>query len=265
MMSSIRDRLPKNWKATGLKDDAEYFKFHKLLLDESTPEGKWLKGLHRLSGTKMSIQEFADKQLFNDDYDLPNAIRSGERPSINKHDNMYHWHSKNKKGEWLKSPNHPTAWMEIFMELTQKDPQDIGINTEQEADRYLLAQKNKQQNDIRVPYQSEIDYFRQNRHVGGMATSDDKVILNPYTSLSKKEKDAIVQNERARIFMRNLKHRPFFELTPEQERRFKSYSKNIQDIRETIIARILSDDPSAGTPTEQQRRIADDIKREMSK
>lgn len=42
----------------------------------------------------------------------------------------------------------------------------------------------------RAPSKSEQDYFHKNPKVSGMATSDNKVILNPFSSLSKKGKEA---------------------------------------------------------------------------
>ena len=104
----------------------------------------------------------------------------------------------------------------------------------------------------RKPYQSELEYFKKNPSVGGMATEDGAYIMNPFSSLSQNEKEAVALNEKARAFMRNGGPRPSFEITPEQKEKFRNYSKDDQDIRETIAARILSGDPSAGQPTPQQ-------------
>ena len=104
----------------------------------------------------------------------------------------------------------------------------------------------------RKPYQSELDYFKKNPNVGGMATEDGAYIMNPFSSLSQNEKEAVVLNEKARVFMRSGAARPSFEITPEQRKKFRNYSKDDQDIRETIAARILSGDPSAGKPTTEQ-------------
>lgn len=104
----------------------------------------------------------------------------------------------------------------------------------------------------REPYASELEFFKANPHVAGMAAEDDKVILNPFaTHLSYSEKQAVVTNERARIQMRTGP-KPDFELTPAQKREFQNYGSE-QDIRETVAARILSGDPSAGTATKEQQ------------
>ena len=47
----------------------------------------------------------------------------------------------------------------------------------------------------RSPYPSEMNYFKQNPLVGGMATEDNKIILNPYSGLTRQQNNAIKQNE----------------------------------------------------------------------
>lgn len=103
---------------------------------------------------------------------------------------------------------------------------------------------------LREPTPSEIEFFKKNTHVGGMAAEDDKVILNPFSKLTDAEKEAVALNESARIYMRR-NHAPTFEITPEQKAAFKNYGSE-DDIKSTIAARILSGDPSAGNATEEQ-------------
>lgn len=112
-------------------------------------------------------------------------------------------------------------------------------------------------------YDGEDEFFKGNPHVGGMAAEDDTVILNPYSKLSKAEKEAIIQNEKARLTMRNGYARPNFDLTEEQAKAFENYSPDIQDQRETVVGRIISGDPSQGNITEQQRQYAEELKRFM--
>jgi len=104
---------------------------------------------------------------------------------------------------------------------------------------------------LRDPYPGELDYFKKNPHVSGMATEDDRVILNPFSDLSPQERDAVVKNEQFRIKMRRGGARPDFALTPQQREKFRGYGSE-QDIRETIAARIYSGDPSTGDPTPAQ-------------
>ena len=120
---------------------------------------------------------------------------------------------------------------------------------------------------IRKPYPSEDDYFKKHLNVGGMAASDNRIILNDHSSLSDQEKEAVATNEAARVHMRTNKSlSPTFSLTDEQQKTLKgtTYGKAaLQDRRETIAARILSGDPSGGTPTKEQQVFVDSLKTVM--
>ena len=121
----------------------------------------------------------------------------------------------------------------------------------------------KQDNSIkREPTKSELAYFLKNKNVSGMATKDNKVILNPYSKLKDNEKKAVVKNEMSRIFMRKLP-KSSFQLTDKQKKKFKHYGSE-QNVRDTIIGRIISGDPSALDVTEEQKAYADNIKKKMS-
>ena len=113
-------------------------------------------------------------------------------------------------------------------------------------------------------YPGEDEYFKTNPHVAGMAADDDKIIMNPYSTLKDNERKAVMMNEAARVHMRNkLIEAPNYDLTPEQNEKFGSYSKDINDIRQTIAARILSGDPSAGQPTPAQLEYVDKLRQFM--
>lgn len=114
---------------------------------------------------------------------------------------------------------------------------------------------------LRSPYESEIEYFKKNPNVAGMATEDEKVIFNPYSSVHPKYSENIYKNEASRILMKNSKNRPSFDLTEEQKKIFKGYG-NDQDIRETIVARALSEDESTGNLTDNQKKYIDFFKNE---
>jgi len=110
-----------------------------------------------------------------------------------------------------------------------------------------------------VPFRQDLfpgedDFFRKNPHVAGMAAEDNTVILNPYSTLSDVEKQAVMLNEASRVHMRKgLIPPPQYELTPEQEKAFSTYGNgDINAIRQTLAARILSGDPSAGNATPEQ-------------
>jgi hypothetical protein len=101
-------------------------------------------------------------------------------------------------------------------------------------------------------YPGEDEYFKKNPHVTGMAAEDDKIIMNPYSTLKDAERQAVMLNEAARIHMRRNFEPPRFTLTPEQLEKLGGYSKDENDIKATIAARILSGDPSAGAATPEQ-------------
>jgi hypothetical protein len=120
---------------------------------------------------------------------------------------------------------------------------------------------------IRKPYQSELDYFLKNKNVGGMATQDNKVILNPYAKLKPEEFQSVAANESARLVMKQDESmRPDFALTPEQIGFLDSTSykqANQLDRNATIAARIMSGDPSAGKPTQEQLDFVEKLKQQM--
>lgn len=108
---------------------------------------------------------------------------------------------------------------------------------------------------LRESYPGEDDFFKKRPDVGGMATPDNQVILNPYSLLSPDEKSAVYQNELARIKMRSPQFRPNFSLTKEQEDYLNSNDyKNASELdrKGTIAARILTGDSTAQTPTNEQ-------------
>ena len=120
-------------------------------------------------------------------------------------------------------------------------------------------------------YPGEDAYFKKNPNVGGMAAEDNRVIINPYSSLSNEEKNAIRTNETARLYMRNSEsnERPNMRLRRSQKKSFSTvnngsaYSEDPQDIKETIVARIISGDKSAGKTTVRQRKYAEKLKRKI--
>ena len=117
---------------------------------------------------------------------------------------------------------------------------------------------------VRDVYPGEDRYFKDNPHVGGMAAEDNKIIINPYSKLSGKEKQAVMMNESARIHMRQGKmDAPSYDLSPEQTTAFSGYSKNLDDQKQTIAARILSGDPSALQPTPDQLEYVGKLRKFM--
>ena len=89
---------------------------------------QWIKALPWYSEFRAKYGE--EPNLNDPQYDYRKAWKAGVIPQKNPYDNMYHWSSKTPSGEWLKSADHPTAWMEKFMEKYGYDPQSRGITKE---------------------------------------------------------------------------------------------------------------------------------------
>ena len=74
------------------------------------------------------------------DYDYRAAWKKGITEVISPHDGRPHWPSKAEDGTWLKSPTHSTSWMEFFMQETGKDPESLGLKTEEQARQWSMKQ-----------------------------------------------------------------------------------------------------------------------------
>jgi hypothetical protein len=122
---------------------------------------------------------------------------------------------------------------------------------------------------MREPDESELAYFKSNPNVTGMAADDNRIILNPYSKLSKAQQDGVALNEYSRIIMRtNPQFAPNFVLSDEQTKFLDSNTYKDapeQDRMATIAARLLSGDPSAGTPTIDQLKFVNSLKEHINK
>ena len=104
-------------------------------------------------------------------------------------------------------------------------------------------------------YAGEDEYFKNNPATTGMAADDNTIILNPYSKLKPEEQEQVAVNEAIRLHMREAKIAPKIEVTPEQEKFFEGtpYQDAQTEKRQTIIARILTGDPSIkATPAQQK-------------
>lgn len=115
---------------------------------------------------------------------------------------------------------------------------------------------------VREPESGENDFFGKNPTVAGMATDDGAIILNPYSTLSQREKNAVLLNEASRLLLKQTGV-PKFEVTDQQRQFFADLAargipaeQSDDDIRATLIGRIISGDPSAKDVTDDQRRVA---------
>jgi hypothetical protein len=101
-----------------------------------------------------------------------------------------------------------------------------------------------------------------------MATEDNRVILNPYSGLSEREKRAVINNETARILIRTGKvKKPSFSLTEEQKKYLDTTNyrgASEEDKRATIAARLLTGDPTAGVATKEQENYIGTLRKFLS-
>ena len=122
---------------------------------------------------------------------------------------------------------------------------------------------------MRKPFPSELEYFKKNPKVSGMATEDNAVIINPYSPLSDAEKEAVEQNEMLRVLIRTGKvSKPKFSLTKEQADYLGTTSyrgAKDEDRLATIAARLFTGDPTAGTGTKEQEDYIRLLRTEMDR
>jgi len=119
--------------------------------------------------------------------------------------------------------------------------------------------------EIRNPQREELRYFKKNPNVSGMAAEDNRIILNPYSGLSDEQMNAVARNEATRLYLREEEVVPDFKLTDEQTKKFKEYSSDLTDIKHTILGRILTNDPSVGEITPEQKNWAKWLKTQLEK
>ena len=120
-------------------------------------------------------------------------------------------------------------------------------------------------------------YFKANPGTTGMAVGGGlsgspkdeprTVMLNPYSNLTKEGRQAVETNERLRHFMDETGYDPKIEPTPAQIKAFEGteYGKpeNRKYLGQTIAARILTGDESAGDVTPAQQAAAMRLQQEF--
>jgi hypothetical protein len=114
---------------------------------------------------------------------------------------------------------------------------------------------------VRKASQEEVQWFKVNQNVSGYASDDGFIVISPFTKLSKKEIKSVCINEAIRLFMREYQINPKIKLTRMQTNFFKGtvYENNADEACQSIIARIISGDPSALDYTYHQRALANKI------
>lgn len=110
--------------------------------------------------------------------------------------------------------------------------------------------------EVREPYESEMEFFKKHPETPAYAAEDNSIVVSPYADLTPEQRNGLLMNEASRLYMRENKIIPDFDITPEQQDSFANtpYSDNLDAMRQTIVGRILSNDRSAGQFTPSQQR-----------
>jgi len=107
-------------------------------------------------------------------------------------------------------------------------------------------------------YPDEINFFKENPTTTGMASfEDDKILLNPFSTLLPEEKQSVIMNESWRLYMNKNNIVPKIPITREQFNYFNNtpYRGDIDAIKQTITSRFLSGDQSVEVTDEQKKTI----------
>lgn len=106
-------------------------------------EVEFQKGIRATPWFSEFVKQYGEEPNLDDpDYNYRAAWKQGIRPEIYEHDGTYHWPSGYQGADgndvMLKSENHPTMWMQKFMETTGRDPNELGIKTPEAANAFLM-------------------------------------------------------------------------------------------------------------------------------
>ena len=126
----------------------------KLSADEEKKFRGWLQTTKLFNSVKNEVaseQQIPAAEIDNtrltemligsNDYDYRGAWKAGVKEVISPHDGKPHWPSS-AGDKMLKSPKHETAWKEFFMRKYKKDPDDLGLNSLEQAKQWSLEKQN---------------------------------------------------------------------------------------------------------------------------
>ncbi len=176
----------------------------------------------------------------------------------------------------LKGASHPTH------EYAVKGEAERGFQIKKYGDRYFSVPKQEETQSILgypivEPDEELLKWFKENPQTSGMQWGAGKndsptdtprsIVLNPFSKISKEQQMAVAKNEAIRHFIDEKQIIPKFNLTPEQEKAFAGtqYGK-IEDktpLKQSLLARILTGDQSAGKITPMQQKWADWVQSQL--
>ena len=110
-------------------------------------QSKWFKDTKKRHPDQSNDQVLNDQEAMGH-YDLKGAWQQGmfkqsDKSAANKYDNVHHLSDAGAGGKMLKSPDHPTAWMEFFQNQHGKDPESMGLKTYEDAVNWQSEQDQK--------------------------------------------------------------------------------------------------------------------------
>ena len=122
----------------------------------------------------------------------------------------------------------------------------------------------------RDPSASEASFFKKNPEVSGFASEDGMIVLNPHRKFTDEEEMSLLVNKASRLAIRRAPRSLAFPITQQQQGMFNDFAargvpgeRSGQDIRETILARLVAGDPSAGIPNKPQVTEANRFRTEL--
>lgn len=104
------------------------------------PDIEFEQGVKQTPWFQQFQQRFGEQpNLYAPEYDLQKAWNMGVRPTPDQYDNNFpHWPDRAPDGTMLKSPEHPTIWMQYFMDATGgQDPEALGIKDYDTARQFI--------------------------------------------------------------------------------------------------------------------------------
>lgn len=104
------------------------------------PDSPFESGIKNTDWYNSFQKRYGETPNLNDPvYNYRRAWELGVRPQPDSWDqNFPHWPDRAPNGEMLKSPDHPTVWMEYFMNATGgKNPEALGLKDYGAAKQFL--------------------------------------------------------------------------------------------------------------------------------
>ena len=118
----------------------------------------------------------------------------------------------------------------------------------------------------RQPSQDELSFFYQRPEVAGYAADDRAVVVSPFNDVGRDQmkRKSLLLNERLRQYMKDNQVNFDFDIEPDQlYSAGPEYQENPTMLRETIVSRILSGDPSLEPYSLQQKEAAKQLVRRI--